>query len=152
MKTQFKWALLFGIITAAINFFISFFMSLVCGVFISPIAAGLATYVSSKEDPENNHTHYRVKVGLIVGSIGAFGGILGTMASLLLLSLAIFTFNSQDMPSLEELISIISSGNLLFGVVTTILTAAVIIGLCVATAAITGKVLSNKQSSSQNMV
>ena len=152
MKTPFKWAINFGIITAFTNFFVSFFMSFVCGVFTSPIAAGLATYVSSKEDPEQNKAPFAVKVGLIVGSIGSLGGILGTITALLLLSLAMFTFNAQDMPSLEEFISIMSSSDLLFGIVTVLLTAVVTIGLCVVTAMITGKVLLNQRSSSRDKI
>jgi hypothetical protein len=151
MKTEFKWALIFGLITAVINFLFSFLMSLVCGVFTSPIAAGLATYFSSKEFPEQNQARYRVKIGLIVGSVGSLGGILGTITSILLLSLAFFTFNAQDRPSFEELSSAITSGYLLSSVVSIIVVSIVLLGLCIGIAAITGNVLSNRNSSPKNV-
>ena len=102
MNSQFKWAIFIGVITALINFIISMFMSLMCGVFTSPIAAGLATYLSVKEYPEQNLARNSVKIGLIVGSIGSLGGILGTIASLILLSFAFVAFGDENIPSLEE--------------------------------------------------
>ena len=146
MNSQFKWAIITGVITALINFMISMFMSLICGVFTSPIAAGIATYLSVKEYPEQNLAGYRAKIGLIVGSISSLGGILGTIASLVLLSFAFAVFSSENTPPIEEIFSYFSSSELMFGIGSVIFSSIFIIGLCIGIAAITGMVLS-KQSS-----
>ena len=146
MKSQFKWAIITGVITALINFIISMFMSIICGVFISPIAAGIATYLSVKEYPEQNLAGYRAKIGLIVGSISSLGGILGTIASLVLLSFAFAVFSSENMPPIEEMFSNFYSSELMIGIGSVVLASIFITGLCVGTAAITGMVLSKQDS------
>ena len=70
---------------------------------------------------------------------------------MLLLGLAFFTFNAQDRPSFEELSSAISSGYLLTSVVSIIVVSILMIGLCVGTAALTGNLLSNQNSSPKNI-
>jgi hypothetical protein len=105
MNSQFKWAIIAGVVTALINFILGMFMSLICGVFTSPIAAGIATYLSVKEYPGRNLAGYRVRIGLIIGSISSLGGILGAIASLILLSFAFAVFRGENIPSLEEMSS-----------------------------------------------
>ena len=146
MNSQFKWAIITGAMTALINFMISMLMSLICGVFTSPIAAGIATYLSMKEYPERNLPGYRAKIGLIVGSISSLGGILGTITSLILLSFAFAVFSSENMPPLEEMFSYFYSSKLMIGIGSVVLASIFITGLCVGTAAITGMVLSKQNS------
>jgi hypothetical protein len=146
MNSKFKWAIITGVMTALINFMISMFMSLICGVFTSPIAAGIATYLSMKEYPEQNLPGYRAKIGLIVGSISSLGGILGAVASLILLSFAFAVFSSENMPPLEEMFSYFHSSGLMIGIGSVVFASIFITGLCVGTAAITGMVLSKQNS------
>ena len=146
MNSQFKWAIIIGVMTALINFMISIFMSIICGVFTSPIAAGIATYLSVKENPEQNLSGYRAKIGLIVGTISSLGGILGTIASLILLSFVFAVFSSEIMPPAEDMLSYLYSSEFLIGIGSVVIASIFITGLCVGTAAITGMVLSRQNS------
>ena len=146
MNSQFKWAIIIGVMTALINFMISMFMSIICGIFTSPIAAGIATYLSVKENPEQNLAGYKAKIGLIVGTISSLGGILGTIASLILLSFAFAVFSSEIMPPAEDMLSYLYSSELLIGIGSVVIASILITGFCVGTAAITGMVLSRQNS------
>ena len=153
MNTTFRWALIFGIGAAVANFFFCFII-IICGLFISPIATGLAVYYSHKEFSTQNESHFGAKIGLIVGGIGSIGSILGNALAGILFSLP-FLFmmivTMQDMSSLPEILTVaLSSGvGVLIGVTIALLLALFSIGFCVAVGAITSKVITNQNSSSE---
>ena len=153
MNTTFRWALVFGIGAAVVNFFFCFII-IICALFISPIAAGLAVYYSYKEFPTQDESRFGAKIGLIVGGIGSVGSILGAASAGVLFGLP-FLFmmvaTMQDMSSLPEILTVAFSSRVgaLIWVAIAFLLSLCTIGLCVAVGMITSKVIRNQNSSSK---
>jgi MFS family permease len=150
MNTSLKWALIFGICAAFVNFIFGVVIIL-CGVLVSPFASGLATYISLKEFPTPNASRFGTQIGLVVGGISSIGICLasfvaGFFGSLPFLMLMVTTL--QDESSLSDKLMLLISpvAGIFIVVLIALLVSLFSIGLSCTAGAVTGKVIGNQNT------